>query len=332
MKLLVTGGAGFIGSCFIRHELNKHPDYKIINLDALTYCGNIENLKDIETNPNYTFIHGNICDKNLVRSIAEEVDCIVNFAAESHVDHSIKTPEIFIETNIQGTLNLLQAGKECSIERFLQVSTDEVYGTLGSEGYFYETTPLAPNSPYSASKAGADMLVRAYKETFGLPVLNTRCSNNYGPYQYPEKLIPFFISKLLKGEKVPVYGDGLNIRDWLYVYDHCEAIDIVLHKGKIGEVYNIGGHNEKTNLEITRLILEAMGKDENYIEYVKDRPGHDRRYAISNDKITKELGWTPSITFETGIKLTIDWYLNNLDWIKNIEAKKLKYSQEKELT
>lgn len=332
MKLLVTGGAGFIGSCFIRHELNKHPDYKIINLDALTYCGNIENLKDIETNPNYTFIHGNICDKNLVRSIAEEVDCIVNFAAESHVDNSIKTPEIFIETNIQGTLNLLQAGKECSIERFLQVSTDEVYGTLGSEGYFYETTPLAPNSPYSASKAGADMLVRAYKETFGLPVLNTRCSNNYGPYQYPEKLIPFFISKLLKGEKVPVYGDGLNIRDWLYVYDHCEAIDIVLHNGKIGEVYNIGGHNEKTNLEITRLILEAMGKDENYIEYVKDRPGHDRRYAISNDKITKELGWTPSITFETGIKLTIDWYLNNLDWIKNIEAKKLKYSQEKELT
>lgn len=332
MKLLVTGGAGFIGSCFIRHELNKHPDYKIINLDALTYCGNIENLKDIETNPNYTFIHGNICDKNLVRSIAEEVDCIVNFAAESHVDNSIKTPEIFIETNIQGTLNLLQAGKECGIERFLQVSTDEVYGTLGSEGYFYETTPLAPNSPYSASKAGADMLVRAYKETFGLPVLNTRCSNNYGPYQYPEKLIPFFISKLLKGEKVPVYGDGLNVRDWLYVYDHCEAIDIVLHNGKIGEVYNIGGHNEKTNLEITRLILEAMGKDENYIEYVKDRPGHDRRYAISNDKITKELGWTPSITFETGIKLTIDWYLNNLDWIKNIEAKKLKYSQEKELT
>ena len=332
MKLLVTGGAGFIGSCFIRHELNKHPDYKIINLDALTYCGNIENLKDIETNPNYTFIHGNICDKNLVRSIAEEVDCIVNFAAESHVDNSIKTPEIFIETNIQGTLNLLQAGKECGIERFLQVSTDEVYGTLGSEGYFYETTPLAPNSPYSASKAGADMLVRAYKETFGLPVLNTRCSNNYGPYQYPEKLIPFFISKLLKGEKVPVYGDGLNIRDWLYVYDHCEAIDIVLHNGKIGEVYNIGGHNEKTNLEITRLILEVMGKDENYIEYVKDRPGHDRRYAISNDKITKELGWTPSITFETGIKLTIDWYLNNLDWIKNIEAKKLKYSQEKELT
>lgn len=329
MKLLVTGGAGFIGSCFIRHELKKHPDYKIINLDALTYCGNIENLKDIENNPNYTFIHGNICDKNLVRDIIKEVDCVINFAAESHVDNSIKTPEIFIETNVQGTLNLLQASKELGIERFLQISTDEVYGTLGKNGYFYETTPLAPNSPYSASKASADLLVRAYKETFGLPVLNTRCSNNYGPYQYPEKLIPFFISKLLKGEKVPVYGDGLNVRDWLYVYDHCEAIDIVLHKGKIGEIYNIGGHNEKTNLEITRLILDAMGKDENYIEYVTDRPGHDRRYAISNDKITEQLGWQPSITFEEGIKLTINWYLNNLDWMKSIETKKFEYFQGK---
>lgn len=329
MKLLVTGGAGFIGSCFIRHELKKHPDYKIINLDALTYCGNIENLKDIENNPNYTFIHGNICDKNLVRDIIKEVDCVINFAAESHVDNSIKTPEIFIETNVQGTLNLLQASKELGIKRFLQISTDEVYGTLGKDGYFYETTPLAPNSPYSASKASADLLVRAYKETFGLPVLNTRCSNNYGPYQYPEKLIPFFISKLLKGEKVPVYGDGLNVRDWLYVYDHCEAIDIVLHKGKIGEIYNIGGHNEKTNLEITRLILDAMGKDENYIEYVTDRPGHDRRYAISNDKITEQLGWQPSITFEEGIKLTINWYLNNLDWMKSIETKKFEYFQGK---
>ena len=331
MKLLVTGGAGFIGSCFIRHELKKHPDYKIINLDALTYCGNIENLADIEDNPNYTFVHGNICDKKLVRDIISEVDCVVNFAAESHVDNSIKTPEIFVETNVQGTLNLLQASKELGIDRFLQVSTDEVYGTLGKDGYFYETTPLAPNSPYSASKASADLLVRAYHETFGLPVLNTRCSNNYGPYQYPEKLIPFFISKLLKGEKVPVYGDGLNVRDWLYVYDHCEAIDVVLHKGKIGEVYNIGGHNEKTNLEITRLILGVMGKDESSIEYVQDRLGHDRRYAISNDKITAELGWKPSITFEEGIKLTINWYLNNLDWMKNIEEKKLKYAQNKQL-
>ena len=248
---------------------------------------------------------------------------IINFAAESHVDNSIKHPEIFVETNIQGTLNLLQAGKELGVERYLQVSTDEVYGTLGKTGYFYETTPLAPNSPYSASKASADMLVRAYRETYGLPTLNTRCSNNYGPYQYPEKLIPFFISQLLKGEKVPVYGDGLNVRDWLYVYDHCEAIDVVLHKGKIGEVYNIGGHNEKTNMEITHLILEAMGKDESSIKYVKDRLGHDRRYAISNNKITAELGWKPSITFEQGIKLTINWYLNNQEWMKKVEEKRL---------
>ncbi len=322
--LLVTGGAGFIGSCFVRHELKKHPDYKIINLDALTYCGNLENLKDIENNPNYKFVHGNICDKRLVQELVAESDCVINFAAESHVDNSIKNPEIFIETNVQGTLNLLQASKEIGVDRYLQVSTDEVYGTLGNDGYFYETTPLAPNSPYSASKASADMLVRAYRETYGLPTLNTRCSNNYGPYQYPEKLIPFFISKLRKGEKVPVYGDGLNVRDWLYVYDHCEAIDVVLHNGKIGEVYNIGGHNEKTNIEITKIILEAMGKDESSIEYVPDRLGHDRRYAISNDKITKELGWEPSLTFEKGIKLTIDWYLNNQDWIANIDAKKLR--------
>ena len=320
--LLVTGGAGFIGSCFIRHELKKHPNYKIINLDALTYCGNIENLKDVENNPNYKFVHGNICDKKLVRDLVSESDCVINFAAESHVDNSIKRPEIFIETNVQGTLNLLQASKEIGVERYLQVSTDEVYGTLGKTGYFYETTPLAPNSPYSASKASADMLVRAYRETYGLPTLNTRCSNNYGPYQYPEKLIPFFISQLLKGEKVPVYGDGLNVRDWLYVYDHCEAIDVVLHRGKLGEVYNIGGHNEKTNMEITHLILDAMGKDESSIKYVEDRLGHDRRYAIANDKITSELGWEPSITFEEGIKLTIEWYLNNQDWIKQLENKK----------
>lgn len=320
--VLVTGGAGFIGSCFVRHELKKHPDYKIINLDALTYCGNLENLKDIENNPNYTFVHGNICDRNLVRDLVKESDLVVNFAAESHVDNSIKHPEIFVETNVQGTLNLLQASKELGVEKYLQVSTDEVYGTLGKTGYFYETTPLAPNSPYSASKASADMLVRAYRETYGLPTLNTRCSNNYGPYQYPEKLIPFFISQLLKGEKVPVYGDGLNVRDWLYVYDHCEAIDVVLHTGKVGEVYNIGGHNEKTNMEITRLILDAMDKDESSIKYVEDRLGHDRRYAISNDKITAELGWKPSLTFEEGIKITIDWYLNNQEWMKSIENKK----------
>ena len=323
MRLLVTGGAGFIGSCFIRHILGKHPDYHVINLDALTYAGNIENLNDVEDHPNYKFVHGNICDKRLVRDLISECDCVVNFAAESHVDRSITGPEIFIETNVQGTLNLLQASKEIGVERFLQVSTDEVYGTLGKTGYFTETTPLAPNSPYSASKASADMLVRAYYETYKMPVLNTRCSNNYGPYQYPEKLIPFFISQLLKGEKVPVYGDGMNIRDWLYVYDHCEAIDVVLHKGRVGEVYNIGGHNEKTNLEITHLILEAMGKDESSIKYVEDRLGHDRRYAICNDKIQSELGWKPSLTFEQGIKLTIEWYLNNQDWIRQIENKRI---------
>ena len=320
--ILVTGGAGFIGNCFIRHMLQKYSNYKIINLDALTYAGNLENLYDVKDNPNYEFVNGDICDKDLVTQIVSGVDMIVNFAAETHVDRSITGPEIFIETNVKGTMTLLQAAKEFNIERYLQVSTDEVYGTLGDTGYFTETTPLAPNSPYSASKAGADMLVRAYYETYKVPTLITRCSNNYGPYQYPEKLIPFFISRLLKGEKVPVYGDGLNVRDWLYVYDHCAAIDTVLHKGRVGEVYNIGGHNEKTNLEITHLILDAMNKDESSIEYVQDRLGHDRRYAISNDKITSELGWEPSVTFEEGILLTIDWYLNNKAWMESIEQRK----------
>ena len=322
MKILVTGGAGFIGSCFIRHMLKSHPDYKIINFDCLTYAGNIENLDDIKNSPNYSFIKADICDKKAVDRAVSEVDCVINFAAESHVDRSILNPEIFIETNIKGTLNLLDCAKKHRIQRYLQVSTDEVYGTLGKDGYFTENTPLAPNSPYSASKAGADMLVRSYFETYKTPVLITRCSNNYGPYQYPEKLIPFFISKLLKGEKVPLYGDGLNIRDWLYVYDHCRAIDTVLHKGREGEVYNVGGHNEKSNIEITKIILKEMGRDENSIEYVKDRLGHDRRYAIDNTKITTELGWEPSLTFEEGIKLTINWYLNNIEWIKSIENKK----------
>lgn len=322
MRILVTGGAGFIGSCFVRHMLKKHPDYKIINLDCLTYAGNIENLDDIKNNPNYTFVKANICDKQKVDEITANVDCIVNFAAESHVDRSILNPEIFIETNVLGTLNLLEAAKKHKTKRYLQVSTDEVYGSLGKDGYFYETTPLSPNSPYSASKASADMLVKAYFETYKTPVLITRCSNNYGPYQYPEKLIPFFISKLLKGEKVPLYGDGLNVRDWLYVYDHCSAIDTVLHKGNIGEVYNVGGHNEKSNIEITKIILKEMNKDESSIEYVQDRLGHDRRYAIDNNKITTTLGWEPSVTFEEGIKLTIDWYLDNTQWIKSIEDKK----------
>ena len=323
MNLLVTGGAGFIGSCFVRYMLKNHPDYKIINLDALTYAGNLDNLKDVESNANYSFVHGNICDKQLVDSLMSQVDACVNFAAESHVDRRITGPEIFIQTNVGGTLNLLEMAKKHKISRYLQVSTDEVYGTLGKTGYFTETTPLAPNSPYSASKASADMLVRAYYETYKMPVLTTRCSNNYGPYQFPEKLIPLFISNLLKGEKVPVYGDGMNIRDWLYVYDHCSAIDTVLHKGRIGEVYNIGGNNEKANIEITKLLIKELGKDESSIKYDEDRLGHGRRYAIHSSKIQKELGWHPSVTFEEGIKITIDWYLNNQDWIKRLENREV---------
>ena len=322
MKLLVTGGAGFIGSCFIRYMLIKYPDYKILNLDALTYAGNLENLDDVKDNPNYDFVKGNICNTELVSMIMDNVDVVVNFAAESHVDRSIRGPEIFVETNIKGTLNLLQCAKQSNVQRYIQISTDEVYGSLGKTGYFTEDTPLSPNSPYSASKAGADLLVRSYYETYGMPVIITRCSNNYGPYQYPEKLIPLFIAQLLKGEKVPVYGDGLNVRDWLYVYDHCSAIDTVLHNGKVGEVYNIGGNNEKSNLEITRLILKALDKSEDYIQYVKDRLGHDKRYAICSDKIQTELGWHPSVTFEEGLNHTIDWYLHNQDWLGNMETKK----------
>ncbi len=322
MKLLVTGGAGFIGSCFIRHILNKYPDYKIINLDLLTYAGNIDNLKDIENNPNYFFVHGDICDKTLARELIGQVDCCINFAAESHVDRSITDPDVFINTNISGTHNLLNVAKELKLSRFIQISTDEVYGTLGKTGYFTEQTPIAPNSPYSASKASADLLVRSYFETFNLPVLITRCSNNYGPYQFPEKLIPLFISNLLQDKPIPVYGDGMNIRDWLYVYDHCSAIDAVLHKGKEGEVYNIGGNNEKANIEITKLLLKELNKPESLINYVEDRLGHDRRYAIDSSKIQNELGWSSSVTFEEGIKLTIQWYLNNQDWIDNILRKK----------
>ena len=322
MKLLVTGGAGFIGSCFIRYMLGKYPDYKIINLDALTYAGNLESLDDIKDNPNYRFVRGNICNFELVSMIMDNVDAVINFAAESHVDRSITGPEIFVETNIKGTLTLLQCAKQSNIPRYIQISTDEVYGTLGETGHFTEETPLAPNSPYSASKAGADLLVRSYFETYKMPVIITRCSNNYGPYQYPEKLIPFFISLLLRGEKVPVYGDGQNVRDWLYVYDHCSAIDAVLHNGRIGEVYNIGGNNVKSNLDITRLILKALDKGEDLIRFVDDRPGHDRRYAMCSDKIQNELGWHPSVTFEEGLNNTIDWYLHNQEWLGNMEIKK----------
>jgi len=312
--LLVTGGAGFIGSNFIHYMFNMYPDVRIINLDLLTYAGNPENLKDIADKPNYTFVKGDIADARLVNEIVPKVDYIVNFAAESHVDRSIEDPSVFIRTNVMGTQILLDAAKKHGVERYLQISTDEVYGSLGPTGYFTEETPLAPNSPYSASKTGADLLVRAYHETYGLPALITRCSNNYGPYQFPEKLIPFFIKKLLNNQKVPVYGDGLNVRDWLHVADHCSAIDCVLQKGKIGEVYNIGGNNEKTNIEITKLVLAGLNKPESMIEYVQDRLGHDRRYAIDSYKIQKELGWVPKISFEEGIKQTIAWYLENRAW------------------
>jgi dTDP-glucose 4,6-dehydratase len=322
MTIIVTGGAGFIGSNFVRYMVNKYSDYHIINLDALTYCGNLENLKDIEDKDNYTFVKGDIRDKDIVDDLVKECDYVINFAAESHVDRSITDPEIFIKSNVLGTQVLLNAAKEYGVDKYIQISTDEVYGTLGKTGYFTETTPLQPNSPYSASKAGGDLITRAYFETFDLPINITRCSNNYGPYQFPEKLIPLMISNTLEDKKLPVYGDGKNIRDWLHVHDHCTAIDLVLHEGKLGEVYNIGGHNEKTNMEITRLILDAMGKDESSIKYVEDRLGHDRRYAISNDKITTELGWKPSLTFEEGIKITIDWYLKNQAWMKSIEDKK----------
>ena len=332
--MLITGGAGFIGSNFVFHMLEKHPDYKIINLDALTYAGNLENLKDIESNPNYTFVKADIRDRDAVNAIFDkwDIDYVVNFAAESHVDRSITEPEIFLTTNIIGTQTLLDAAKahwklhpddKYSREykdgvRFHQVSTDEVYGALGKTGMFVETMPLSPNSPYSASKASADLVVRAYHETFGMPVTVTRCSNNYGPYQFPEKLIPLMINNCMKGKSLPVYGDGMQIRDWLHVKDHCEAIDCVLHKGADGEVYNVGGNNEKANIYIVKLIISALGKSEDLITYVKDRPGHDRRYAIDNTKITTLLGWHPEYTFEEGMKETVQWYLDNMDWVGHI--------------
>lgn len=319
-KILVTGGAGFIGSNFVKYMLDKYSDYEIINLDALTYCGNLENLKDIEDMDNYTFVKGDIRDKELVDDLVSKVDFVINFAAESHVDRSISDPEIFIKSNVLGTQVLLNAAKNLGVEKYIQISTDEVYGTLGETGYFTETTPLQPNSPYSASKAGGDLITRAYFETFDLPVNITRCSNNYGPYQFPEKLIPLMISNALEDKKLPIYGDGKNIRDWLHVYDHCQAIDLVLHEGELGEVYNIGGHNERQNIQIVKLILEALGKDESLIEFVADRLGHDRRYAIDADKIRNDLGWEPKYTFETGIKETIQWYLDNQDWMDQVKS------------
>ena len=321
MKLLVTGGAGFIGSNFVMYMLDQHPDYEIINVDALTYAGNLENLKSLEGNVRHTFVKADITDAaQMDRLIGQGVDVLVNFAAESHVDRSILEPGVFVQTNVNGTQALLEAAKKHNVTKFVQVSTDEVYGSLGPTGLFTEETPLQPNSPYSASKAGGDMLVRAYHETFGLPVNITRCSNNYGPYQFPEKLIPLMISRALADEALPVYGDGLNIRDWLYVEDHCSAIDLVIHQGRNGEVYNIGGNNERTNVHIVKTILEQLGKPESLIKYVQDRPGHDRRYGIDPTKTMSELGWKPKHTFETGIKETIQWYLDNKEWWTRIQS------------
>jgi dTDP-glucose 4,6-dehydratase len=333
-NILVTGGAGFIGSNFVRMMLDRHPGYRVINADALTYAGNLENLKDVAGNPQYTFVKADIRDKVRIDRIfsTHDIDTVVNFAAESHVDRSIVNPEIFLTTNILGTQVLLDTARKhwktrpgdkyCREYkpgvRFLQVSTDEVYGALGKTGMFAESSPLLPNSPYSASKAGADMMVRAYYRTFGLPVNITRCSNNYGPYQFPEKLIPLMINNCLKDKEMPVYGDGLQVRDWLHVADHCSAIDAVLHKGVPGEVYNIGANNERANLEIVRFIVKALGKPESLIKYVKDRPGHDRRYAVDNTKITTQLGWVPEYTFERGMKETIRWYLDNTEWVESI--------------
>lgn len=336
-RVLVTGGAGFIGSNFIQYILNHQQDIiLLVNLDLLTYAGNLENLKSVEGDPRYCFIRGDIRDRNVVEKLFQEYnfDTVVHFAAESHVDRSIMEPEVFLTTNIIGTQVLLDTAKRhwnlrpeskysrnyAEGVRYLQVSTDEVYGALGKTGLFTETTPLSPNSPYSASKASADLIVRAYYETYGLPVNITRCSNNYGPYQFPEKLIPLMIHNALGNKPLPVYGDGMQVRDWLHVKDHCAAIAAVLERGCIGEVYNVGGNNEKANLEIVRLILQELNKSEHLITHIQDRPGHDRRYAIDNTKITAELGWKPAYTFEKGIHETIQWYLQNQDWEEKITS------------
>ena len=319
-KLLVTGGAGFIGSNFVRMVLAEHPDCLVVNLDKLTYAGNLENLAGLENHPNHKFVKGDICDGALIERIIDEfkVDSIVNFAAESHVDRSINEPKIFIETNVVGTLTLLEAARDKKLKRFVQISTDEVYGALGPDGKFTELTPLSPNSPYSASKAAADLLVRAFGHTWGVKYNITRCSNNYGPYQFPEKLIPLMINNALNDKELPVYGDGLQIRDWLYVYDHCTAVWKVLTEAPAGEIYNIGGCNEKTNLVVVEMVLDRLGKPKSLIKHIIDRPGHDRRYAIDASKIINQLGWRPSVSFEQGIGKTIDWYLANRKWLANV--------------
>lgn len=323
MKICVTGGAGFIGGNFVQYMVKKYPDYEILNLDLLTYAGNLETLKPVENEPNYRFVRGDIADRSFIMDLfaKERFDIVVNFAAESHVDRSISDPGIFVQTNVMGTQVLLDACKEYGVKRFHQVSTDEVYGDLPLDRpdlFFREDTPLHTSSPYSSSKASADLFVMAYQRTFGLPVTISRCSNNYGPYQFPEKLIPLILSRALDNEPLPVYGKGENVRDWLHVEDHCTAIDLILHKGRVGEVYNVGGHNEKTNLEVVKTILKAVDRPESLIEFVTDRPGHDLRYAIDPTKIETELGWKPAYNFDTGIRQTIQWYLDNKEWWENI--------------
>ena len=323
MKLIVTGGAGFIGSNFIFYMMEKYPDYKIVCVDSLTYAGNLSTLKPVLDNPNFMFVKLNICDRKGIYKLfeTEQPDMVVNFAAESHVDRSIENPSVFIETNVLGTQVLLDASRKYGVKRYHQVSTDEVYGDLPLDRpdlFFTETTPIKTSSPYSSSKAGADLLVQAYYRTYKLPVTISRCSNNYGPYQFPEKLIPLMFINATQGKSLPVYGQGINVRDWLYVVDHCKAIDLILHKGTVGEVYNIGGHNEMTNIDIVKLIIKETGKSEDLITFVKDRAGHDMRYAIDPTKIHNELGWLPETKFADGIKLTIDWYRNNQDWWEEI--------------
>ena len=321
-RVLVTGGCGFIGCNFLRLMVRERPETEWVNLDALTYAGRPENVEDFADAENYGFVHGKIEDGMLVEALFSEgegFDAVVNFAAESHVDRSIAGPRVFVETNVLGTQNLLEAARRHGVSRFVQVSTDEVYGSLGPDDPpFTEKSPLEPNSPYSASKASADLLCRAYHETFGTPVLVTRCSNNYGPYQYPEKLIPSFIRHAMADEPVPLYGDGMNVRDWLHVEDHCRAVALVMDKGEAGDVYNVGGSNEHTNLEITKLILDALGKPETLISYVTDRLGHDRRYAIDSSHIRSSLGWKPEHGFEGGIRRTIEWYIENVDWASKV--------------
>ncbi len=321
MKILVTGGAGFIGANFVLEMLATHEDVHIVNLDALTYAGNLENLRSVEDDPRHRFVRGDVCDAEAVASVLDEtVDAVVHFAAESHVDRSVEGPDVFLRTNVMGTQVLLERMRELRQGRFVMISTDEVYGSLGAEGAFTETTPLAPNSPYSASKASADLLCRAYHHTFGVDMVITRCSNNYGPFQFPEKLIPLMIANAMDDRELPVYGDGRNVRDWLHVRDHCRAIDVVMRGGRSGEVYNIGGNSERENIEVVRALLDHLGKSHDLITYVTDRPGHDRRYAIDATKIREELGWEPRVVFEEGLGETIAWYRDNGPWLEQVRS------------